>query len=148
VSPDPGTQLLYITVRDQDPDVAQTLSNGLADTFVQAVQQFEPGSTEGDVPTLPAYVFERAERPGAAQPTSHLRTTLLATVFGLLAGAAIAFLLDYLDVSLRTAADVERHLELPVLGVIPALGGEAPFGDLVAVPGSVTPRAARARKRS
>jgi capsular polysaccharide biosynthesis protein len=144
--PEPSTQLLYIKVRDRDPKVAQTLSNALADTFVNAVQQFEPGTTEGNVPTLPAYVFERAERPTGAERTGHLRTTLLATAFGLLAGAAIAFLLDYLDVSLRTPADVERHLELPVLGVVPVLGGEAPFGDLTATPVAPPRRAAPAKK--
>jgi capsular polysaccharide biosynthesis protein len=145
VGPEPSTQLLYIKVRDRDPKVAQTLSNALADTFVQAVQEFEPPTAEGTVPTLPAYVFERAERPPAAQPTNHRRTTLLATAFGLLAGAAIAFLLDHLDVSLRTADDVERQLELPVLGVLPALGSAA-FGDLTATPVARPARAAPARK--
>src|SRR3546814_8110350 len=42
-----------------DPEMAQTLANGLADTFVKDIQEFEPGVTEGTVPRLPAYVFER-----------------------------------------------------------------------------------------
>ena len=137
---EPSTQLLYVAVRDRDPKVAQALSNGLADTFVRAVQRFEPGNTEGDVPTLPAYVFERAARPTAPVPTGRLRTTLLAMLFGLFVGAGVTFLLDYLDLSLRSTDDVERHLELPVLGVIPALG-PAPFGDLTAV--AVPPPAPR-----
>ncbi len=126
---EPGTQLLYIDVSDEDGATAQSLSNALADAFVELVQEFEPGEVaEGSVPRLPAYVFERAQLPTDPEPTGQLRTVILSIVFGLVGGIALAFLLDYLDVSLRSAADVERRLELPVLGVIPALGSEAPFG--------------------
>src|SRR3546814_15499944 len=61
--PEPGTQLLYVTVTDPDPAMAQTLATGLADTFVKALQAFEPGLTEGTVPRLPAHVFEPADAP-------------------------------------------------------------------------------------
>jgi capsular polysaccharide biosynthesis protein len=127
---EPGTQLLYIDVSSGDAVDAQALSNSLAEAFVEAVQEFEPSAvdSEGSVPRLPAYVFERAQVPTVPEPTGQIRTVILAAVFGLVSGAAMAFLLDYLDVSLRSAADVERRLELPVLGVIPALGNEAPFG--------------------
>ena len=141
VSPEPATQLLYIEVRDEDPSQAQLLSNALADSFVEAVLEFEPGDT-GDVPRLPAYVFEQAQLPTTPEPTGQIMTILKTTLFGLLGGVGLAFLLDYLDVSLRSAADVERRLELPVLGVIPALGNEAPFG------GRSAPRDARAGRRT
>ncbi len=140
VRPEPATQLLYIEVSDEEPTTAQSLSNALADAFVEAVQEFEPGDTEGAVPRLPAYVFKRAQLPNTPEPTNQVMTVIQATLFGLLAGIGTAFLLDYLDVSLRTAADVERRLELPVLGVIPALG-ETPFG------GRGAARASRARER-
>jgi capsular polysaccharide biosynthesis protein len=43
----------------------------------------------------------------------------LRTVIGLLVGIALAFLLDYLDPSVRTRDEAEDLLRLPVLGVIP-----------------------------
>jgi capsular polysaccharide biosynthesis protein len=43
-------------------------------------------------------------------------------VVGLIAGVALAFLLDYLDDTLRDAADAERTTGLPVLGQIPSDG--------------------------
>ncbi len=43
----------------------------------------------------------------------------LRTVVGLFLGLALAFLLDYLDQSVRGRRDVERDLALPVLGEIP-----------------------------
>ncbi len=129
--PDPATQLLYISVKDRDADRAQQLANALADSFVDAMQEFEPGTqptAEGQVPQLPAYVFERASVPDHADPTDQVRTIVLAIFFGLVCGVGLVLLKDYLDVSLRTVADIEKRVELPVLGVIPALGGDAPFG--------------------
>lgn len=128
---EPFTQLLYIEVKDEDPAAAQAMANALAEEFVDAVQDFEPGVSAGDegaVPQLPAYVFEKARLPTTAQASAQIQTVILATLFGLLASCGLAFLLDYLDVSLRSAADVERRLELPVLGVIPAFGDQGLFG--------------------
>jgi capsular polysaccharide biosynthesis protein len=127
-TPEPATQLLYIDVRDKEPRVAQALANGLASSFVEAVREYEPTGGEGVLPQLPAYVFERAGLPTQPLPTEQLQSLLLGALFGLIAGAGIAFLLDYLDLSLRTAADVERHLDLPVLGTIPSMGDTVPLG--------------------
>jgi len=125
-----GTQLIYIDVTDPDPALAQSLANGLADAFVEIVQEFEPTTAEeGVVPRLPAYVFERAQLPRSPEPTQQPRSVLLAMIFGLLVSVGVAFLLDYLDLSVRTSVDVERLLELPVLGVIPALGSDVPLGQ-------------------
>ena len=128
-SQEPGTQLLYINVSDPDPALAQSLANGLADVFVETVQEFEPTSSEGDVPRLPAYVFELAQLPTVPEGSQRLPAAVLAGLFGLLASAGIAFLLDYLDLSVKTAADVEQRLELPVLGVIPAIGDHVPLNE-------------------
>jgi capsular exopolysaccharide synthesis family protein len=41
-------------------------------------------------------------------------------------GILLAFLLEYLDDTLRTPLDIEKHLHLPVLGIIPRLAKESP----------------------
>jgi capsular polysaccharide biosynthesis protein len=116
-----GTQLLEIRVQDPDPQVAQQLADGLAAALVSKVQTFEPTvqATEGDVPSLPAYIFARARLPRQPEPTSRLKNLMLGGMFGLLAGGAIVFLIDYLDITIRSAHDAERRVGLPVLGVIP-----------------------------
>jgi capsular polysaccharide biosynthesis protein len=128
--PQAATQLLYIDVTDPDPAVAQDLANGLADAFVEAVQEFEPGDLEGAVPRLPAYIYQQASLPTAPKPTDAAKTVMLAVLFGLLASSGIVFLLDYLNLTIRSVLDAERRLELPVLGVIPALGAELPVEHL------------------
>lgn len=44
---------------------------------------------------------------------------------GLMMGVFFAFLMEYLDNTIRTKADVERHLNLPVLGAIPVFDNKA-----------------------
>jgi capsular polysaccharide biosynthesis protein len=130
-TPIPSTQLLRITVADTDPSVAQSLANGLADSLAEAVQEFEPTAeaAEGSLPALPAYVFERARFPAAPEPTGTLRRIVLGALFGFLVGVAVAFLLEYLDLTIKGPEDAEHRTDLPVLGVIPVYQ-RPPDGDL------------------
>lgn len=115
------TQLMLVRVVDRDPGTAQTLANAVAEAFVEGVQDFEPGGQagEGTIPSLPAYIFDRADLPTAPEPTGIVRNLLVAGVFGLLVASALTFLLEYLDVTIKGAQDAERRLRLPVLGLIP-----------------------------
>jgi non-specific protein-tyrosine kinase len=62
------------------------------------------------------------------QPSVHAATTVgsqvadvgLRGLLGLLAGLFLAFVVDYVDSTIRDAGDVRRALGLPVLGEIPA----------------------------
>ena len=129
--PEPATQLLYIDVVDADPARAQALANGLADAFVEQIRDFEPGTAtggEGDVPVLPAYIFQRARLPTVPESSGLIKNLVLAVVLGAGLAVAVVLLLDYLDISIRTPDDAERLIELPVLGVIPSLGTDMPAG--------------------
>jgi capsular polysaccharide biosynthesis protein len=116
-----GTQLLEVRVTDTSPSVARDLANAVAHAFVDKVQQYEPGApaSVGDVPTLPAYVFQEAGLPVVPEPTALNRNLFIAAVFGFLAASGVVLLLDYLDVTVKSAGDAEARLELPVLGTIP-----------------------------
>jgi capsular exopolysaccharide synthesis family protein len=46
---------------------------------------------------------------------------MVGALFGLFIGIAAAFFMDYLDNSFRTPEDIEKHLGLSVLGVIPRI---------------------------
>ena len=52
-----------------------------------------------------------------------LFTAILAAVLGLLVGSAIAFVLEYLDDTVKSPADVEELLGLPTLGAISMMPG-------------------------
>jgi len=119
----PGTSLIRITYHDADPSRARALANAISDALVEKVQTFEPGSVgdEGEVPILPAYVFARADLPVVPEGNGAIGRLLTGAVFGFVLAAAVAFLLDYLDITPRSSDDLERHIGLPVLGAIPEL---------------------------
>ena len=119
---EPGSLLITMRVVHSDPSVARSLANGLADSFVTLLRDQESQlalrSSDADVPA-PVSVFEYAVLPTTPQPTSLVKNLLLAAVFGLLAGIGWAVLLEYLDLTIRSADDAQHRLHLPALGAIP-----------------------------
>jgi|YNPNPStandDraft_1061719.scaffolds.fasta_scaffold21221_2 capsular polysaccharide biosynthesis protein len=87
--------------------VAATLTTGSAEFFAQ----FTPA--EADIRLIDAPTIGRVGRSAREQLDLPLRVLLALT-----AGVALAFLLDYLDDSVRAADDLER-LGLGVIGEIP-----------------------------
>jgi capsular polysaccharide biosynthesis protein len=123
-TPVTGTTLLDVSVTDRDPITAQVLSNATAEAFVAQINDLERQDTasQGDVVS----VYERARTPTTSDPTDLIRNMLLAGLFGLVVAGAVLALLEHLDITMRSADDVERRLELPVLGIVPALGDQLP----------------------
>ncbi|MEY2423390.1 MAG: protein tyrosine kinase modulator [Acidimicrobiaceae bacterium] len=123
------SQLLIISVTDREPAIAQKLADGMADAFVSKVQQLEPTTTEGSLPFLPAYKFQSAALPVVPLGSDLNKNVVLGAVFGLLMSCSAAFILDYVDLTVRSSDDAERRFGLPVLGVIPMLNsGMSPAG--------------------
>jgi len=65
-------------------------------------------------------IIDYAEEPTSPVRPNKLKNTLLGFLAGLMGGCFIAFFLEYLDDSVKSSEDIERFLELPYLGMIPA----------------------------
>jgi protein tyrosine kinase modulator len=120
----PNTNLITVSVTDHDPAAARALANGVSAAFVNQIQQFEPRDAQN--PDQVVSVYQRASLPSVPNPSSLARNLALAGLLGVLVAAGVVALLEHLDISIRSSDDVERHLELPVLGVVPSLGDELP----------------------
>jgi capsular exopolysaccharide synthesis family protein len=70
-------------------------------------------------------IVDRALPPGGRFSPSFRKNGILGLFLGLLGGLGLAFLLEYLDRSIRSPEQVEQVLMLPALGVIPAVGDTA-----------------------
>lgn len=69
--------------------------------------------------------IQRIDR--AILPTSPIRprkmlNVAIAGFLGLFVGCGIAFFLEYMDTSFKSPDDVEKYLELPIMGMIPTIG--------------------------
>ncbi|MDT7778398.1 MAG: polysaccharide biosynthesis transport protein [Acidobacteriota bacterium] len=71
--------------------------------------------TSGNVSTV-----EEARIPREPIGPPRLRNIIIALLLSLGVGVGLAFLLDYLDDTLKSIEDVDRHLHLPTLALIPA----------------------------
>jgi succinoglycan biosynthesis transport protein ExoP len=75
----------------------------------------------------PVRIISRADLPeGPSKPNKNLNYAVSALA-GLFVGVGVAFLIEYLDTSVKTMADAETLLGLPVLTVIPNKGGPMPL---------------------
>lgn len=125
VSHNPDANTVQIIVTDTDPERAATVVNALADEFVRRNEaqnealRSQPRSSTQSSPTL--VTIEKLDTPSAPTTPSGPRVkvnTLAGGVAGALAGGCIVFLLIYRDDTLKTSADLERYLGLPVLASI------------------------------
>jgi capsular polysaccharide biosynthesis protein len=123
----PGTDLISVTVTDSNSENAKVLTNGVANAFVSQIAHYQssatPGSTAppGSVPNEPAYVFQEATKSTLAS-NGAVRKVLIGVILGLVISIVLVFLLDYLDITIKSPEELERRLGLPVLGVVPLFG--------------------------
>ncbi len=64
-------------------------------------------------------IIDTAQVPGVPFKPSLARNALLALVLGLMGGVGLAFLLAFLDNTVRTPDELERLVHLPSLGLVP-----------------------------
>jgi len=64
-------------------------------------------------------IMDYAKTPQSPIKPRKKLNAMLGLLVGLMLGGGLAFLLEYLDTSVRTIEDVKKHFSWPVLGVIP-----------------------------
>lgn len=75
----------------------------------------------------PVRIISRADIPDHPSKPNKTQYMAISIVLGLFVGVVVAFLIEYLDTSVKTMADAESLLGLPVLTVIPNKGGPMPL---------------------
>ncbi len=99
--------------------------NAIIITYGNLSQQRQQLLSAASAPDPLEFVQGAAAEPlepgGFQPPQSRTARLLLAGILGLLAGVAIALLLERLNARIRTREDAEKHFGLPVLGEIPVL---------------------------
>jgi len=71
------------------------------------------------VPRTPVEIVDAAEESSRPVSPNLILNVLMSIFIGLGSGIGLAYFIEYLDTSIKTADDVERWIELPVLGLIP-----------------------------
>jgi len=106
------SQVVTISVTNNDPAEAVRIANEIAEVFQREIAQL----MRIDNITILSKA-ELAENPAPVKPEPLLNIAI-AIVVGLIAGVGLAFLLEYFDNTIKSEQDIEKLLELPVLGVV------------------------------
>src|SRR6266566_1292286 len=120
VSPVPTTTILNVAVRDTDPDRARRTANTLVADFLADVKEIQ--RSEANAPTASSADNLVVKSP-AILPTEPvwpkpLLIVPVALLVGLAVGLGLAFLLDYMDQSVRSDEVLRERVGLVPLGHI------------------------------
>jgi capsular polysaccharide biosynthesis protein len=123
VSSEQDSQVVNITVQNEDPQKVADIANEIAKTFQNEISKI----MNVDNVTILTQA-QIGEDPSPIKPKPALNMAI-ALVVGLMAGVGIAFLLEYLDNTIKTEQDIENQLGLPVLGAITTINMEGEMNN-------------------
>ncbi|MGB3260082.1 YveK family protein [Paenisporosarcina sp.] len=109
------SQVLTITVQDPDQFIARDIANTTASVFKREII---PIMNVDNVDILSKATAKENQAP--IKPNKMLNMAI-AMVVGLMLGVGLAFLLEYLDNTLKTEQEIESLLGIPVIGTISSM---------------------------
>ncbi|ETT85289.1 Wzz/FepE/Etk N-terminal domain-containing protein [Viridibacillus sp. FSL R5-0477] len=112
VSSEQDSQVINISVQDPDLQKAVEIANMTAEVFQKDIPTL---MNVDNVKILSPAVDEKNVKPIRPNPILNMA---IAALIGLMIGVGIAFLIEYLDKTIKTEQDVSELLELQILGLI------------------------------
>lgn len=108
--------IIEINVENTDPDLARDIARVWAEQLIE-LRRVE----NADLRAEDRIEAELIDNPAVALESPQTRiNTAAGAVFGALLGIVVVFIIEWLESGiLRRAEDVERHLDIPVIGQIP-----------------------------
>lgn len=110
VTPDKDTQFLAISVLSKDPTEAMNIAN----QFAKSLKYISASVNKVDI----VMIIDQAELPTKQDSPKPVRNMVITFFMGILSSIGFAFLLEYLDNTLKTKENVETVIGLPVIGTI------------------------------
>src|SRR5699024_6795212 len=112
VSSEQDSQVVTVTVSDPQPKVASAIVNEVVTTFQNEIPEIMNVDNVKVLTTA-----EEVTNPTPVSPNVKLNIAI-GLVLGLMIGVGIAFLLEYLDTTVKTVNDIGKHIGVPVIGII------------------------------
>ncbi len=118
VSQEGQSQVVTLSVQNNDPAEAVLITNEIAKVFQREIAKLM--QIDNIHILSPA---ELSDNPVPIKPQPVLNMAI-AFVVGLMASIGLAFLLEYLDNTVKSEQDIEKLLGLPVLGAVTVISAE------------------------
>jgi capsular polysaccharide biosynthesis protein len=115
VNSEGDSQVVTITVQDADQFMARDIANTTATIFKREITEL---MNINNVSILTEATASDGQEPVKPQP---LLNIAIAMVVGLMLSIGLAFLLGYLDNTIKSEQDIEKILSLPIIGSISSM---------------------------
>ena len=110
------TEIIKITVVDEDRELAMNIANETAQVFNSEIVKLYNIQNMG--------IVDEAEIASVPYNVSVLKQSLIASLIGLVLGIGIVFVMFYFDTTIKSSEEIENKLGLPVIAEIPKAGGK------------------------
>jgi len=111
-----NSQVITLTVRSEDPVLASSIANTTAEVFeAEILENFHMDNVR---------ILARAQTPTSPVSPRLMLNIAMGFVVGTLIGLFLTFMLDYLDKTVKTEREIEKLIDIPVLGVIPMMSAK------------------------
>ena len=115
---DMNTKMIEYNVLKREIDS----NKNLYDSFLRRTKETEVSK---DLETTSVSIVDLADVPKSPFSPNRKRDISAGVTMGLLLGVVFAFILEYLDSTVKTAEDIEMYVKLPFLGYVPSARREA-----------------------
>lgn len=110
-------EIIRLSVKDTDPEIAMEVANELAIVFKQKIAE--------EIYNLDnVHIIDEAEEETVPSNVNHIKDAAIFTLIGLVVSVVVVLILNMFNTTIKDAKDVERILKVNVLAEIPKLGGK------------------------
>ena len=110
-----NTEIMKVTVTDEDPTMAMIIANEIVPVFSSEVKRIYGIENVS--------VVDKAEQSTSPYNVNTKKENLIFLLAGILLGSMIVFVIYYFDTSVKSADMLEEKLGLTVLGMVPKIEG-------------------------
>jgi capsular polysaccharide biosynthesis protein len=108
-----NTEIIKILVKDKDGKVAAQIANEIANVFIKHVTRIM------NIENI--QVIDKAEVPLNPNKPKPIINMVIASVLGILLSVFFILIYEYFDNTVKTSADIEKNLGLPIIGTVPKM---------------------------
>jgi capsular polysaccharide biosynthesis protein len=105
-----GTQIIKITVTDENSKTAMKVANEIGKVFAKEIPELYNISNIN--------ILDTAEQPSSAYNVNITKQSAISLLAGLVLGLGVVFVMYYFDRSVKNASQIEDKLKLPVLATV------------------------------
>ena len=110
-TPSAETQILDLSYKGGNPKDVLKVTEAITNEFISESKELIPN---GNI-----QVIQKPQLPERQVSPNKKLNILIAFVLGLMVGIGVVLLLEYLDNTFKSREDLEKTLELPIIGTIP-----------------------------